>query len=82
MLRINPVTRYLRRSGDKKNMQLEGTATEARDPTGEAFQRTAPTSTDSSIANVDALADAAAAAAAAAAKIAVRPPVHIRPSRT
>ena len=45
---------------------MEGTATEARDPTGEAFQRTAPTSTDSSIANVDALADAAAAAAAAA----------------
>ena len=65
MLPINPVTR----SGDKKNMQLEGTATEARDPTGEAFQRTAPTSTDSSIANVDALADAAAAAAAAAADV-------------
>ena len=46
-------------------MQLQGT--QARDPTAEPFQRTAPTSTDSSIANVDALADAAAAAAAAAA---------------
>ena len=50
-------------------MQVEGTATEARDPTAEPFQRTAPTSTDSSIANVDALADAAAAAAAAAADV-------------